>query len=147
VRVIDEVGGYEYDIAPLTEEEQAEAVTNRERYIKRADAADPERSRRLRKVKNDDGKARERRVPRARREDDSHEEASNSSDAAQGNGAGNRALPDWNETSEAREPAMSTKTAKSKEGKTTHRCTTCGKRFEGTGKRGRPYQRCPTHRG
>ncbi len=39
MRVIDEVGGYEYDIAPLTEEEQAEAVTNRERYIKRADAA------------------------------------------------------------------------------------------------------------
>lgn len=26
---------------------------------------------------------------------------------------------------------------------TTHRCTTCSKRFEGTGKRGRPNKRCP----
>lgn len=38
---------------------------------------------------------------------------------------------------------MSTKTATSKEGRTTHRCTTCGKRFEGTQKRGRPHKRCP----
>ena len=36
-----------------------------------------------------------------------------------------------------------TKTTKNKDGKTTHRCTSCGKRFEGTGKRGRPFQHCP----
>lgn len=38
---------------------------------------------------------------------------------------------------------MSVKTGKNREGKTTHRCSTCGKRFEGTGKRGRPHKRCP----
>lgn len=40
-----------------------------------------------------------------------------------------------------------TKTTKNKKtGATTHRCTTCGKRFEGTGRRGRPFKRCPAHR-
>jgi DNA-directed RNA polymerase subunit RPC12/RpoP len=34
-------------------------------------------------------------------------------------------------------------TTKNPDGKTTHRCITCGKRFEGTQKRGRPYLRCP----
>jgi predicted Zn-ribbon and HTH transcriptional regulator len=36
-----------------------------------------------------------------------------------------------------------TGTAKTKSGITTHRCRTCGRRFEGTGKRGRPFSRCP----
>lgn len=39
-----------------------------------------------------------------------------------------------------------TKTAKSKDGVTTHRCTKCGHRFEGTGKRGHPFNRCPSCR-
>ncbi len=30
-----------------------------------------------------------------------------------------------------------------KDGVTTHRCRTCGRRFEGTGRKGRPYSRCP----
>lgn len=30
-----------------------------------------------------------------------------------------------------------------KDGITTHRCTACGKRFPGTGKRGRPPNHCP----
>lgn len=30
-----------------------------------------------------------------------------------------------------------------KDGVTTHRCTACGKRFEGSGKRGRPSKHCP----
>ncbi len=33
-----------------------------------------------------------------------------------------------------------------KNGVTTHRCKTCGKRFEGTGKKGRPFSRCPSCR-
>lgn len=37
---------------------------------------------------------------------------------------------------------MTTKTTKSKDGVTTHRCTRCGKRFPGTGRRGRPFKRC-----
>ena len=30
-----------------------------------------------------------------------------------------------------------------KDGITTHRCTSCGKRFPGTGKQGRPSKHCP----
>lgn len=30
-----------------------------------------------------------------------------------------------------------------KDGVTTHRCKTCGRRFEGTGRKGRPFSRCP----
>lgn len=33
-----------------------------------------------------------------------------------------------------------------KDGVTTHRCTKCGERFEGTGKRGRPFKHCPSCR-
>lgn len=42
---------------------------------------------------------------------------------------------------------MATKTTRNKEGKTTHRCTKCGKRFEGTQRRGRPFRRCQPCRG
>lgn len=36
-----------------------------------------------------------------------------------------------------------TGTTKNEQGVTTHRCSTCGLRFEGTGKRGRPSKKCP----
>lgn len=36
-----------------------------------------------------------------------------------------------------------TGTTKNKDGITTHRCTACGERFPGTGKRGRPHKKCP----
>lgn len=39
-----------------------------------------------------------------------------------------------------------TGTTTNEDGKTTHRCTKCGKRFPGTGKRGHPFTRCPSCR-
>lgn len=41
---------------------------------------------------------------------------------------------------------MATGTLKTKDGRTTHRCRTCGKRFDGTGQRGRPFKSCPVCR-
>lgn len=39
-----------------------------------------------------------------------------------------------------------TGTTTRKDGVTTHRCNKCQRRFEGTGKRGRPNKYCPTCR-
>jgi hypothetical protein len=148
LKVIDEPGGQEYNLTPLTDEEKEAQLARRERFTKKADAEDPERLRRARKVIQ---AAHEKVVERGRKEGWTPEgpvgvRAPSEEQRQPPNQAQAEVVVGDPRGPTEQELVMATGTTKGRDGTTTHRCTTCGKRFPGTGKRGRPNKRCPEHR-